>query len=70
MATSTRKPWLAFTPLFTERYDLVFNADRAEGEDLRRLLSDPARTARNDGHLVSQLHDYYCNAPGSTDHGR
>lgn len=28
---------LEFTPLFTERYDLVFNADRAEGEDVRRL---------------------------------
>jgi putative molybdopterin biosynthesis protein len=29
---------LAFTRLFTERYDLVFDADRAEGEDVRRLL--------------------------------
>jgi putative molybdopterin biosynthesis protein len=28
---------LTFTPLFTERYDLVFNADRAQGEDLQRL---------------------------------
>lgn len=29
---------LEFTPLFTERYDLVFDAARAEGEDVRRLL--------------------------------
>jgi putative molybdopterin biosynthesis protein len=29
---------LEFTRLFTERYDLVFDADRAEGEDVRRLL--------------------------------
>jgi molybdate-binding protein len=29
---------LEFTPLFTERYDLVFDAQRAEGEDVRRLL--------------------------------
>lgn len=29
---------LTFTRLFTERYDLVFDADRAEDEDVRRLL--------------------------------
>jgi putative molybdopterin biosynthesis protein len=28
---------LKFTPLFTERYDLVFSADRSEGEDVQRL---------------------------------
>jgi putative molybdopterin biosynthesis protein len=28
---------LEFTPLFTERYDLVFSDDRAEEEDVRRL---------------------------------
>jgi len=29
---------LRFVPLFVERYDLVFAADRAEGEDMRRLM--------------------------------
>jgi len=28
---------LEFTPLFVERYDLVFDTDRAQGEDVRRL---------------------------------
>ncbi|NTU72114.1 MAG: helix-turn-helix domain-containing protein [Coriobacteriia bacterium] len=29
---------LEFAPLFTERYDLVFNADRSHGDDIQRLL--------------------------------
>jgi putative molybdopterin biosynthesis protein len=40
---------LEFTPLFTERYDLVFCADRAEGEDVRRLRDRLASKALRKG---------------------
>jgi putative molybdopterin biosynthesis protein len=36
--TAAEEHGLRFTRLFTERYDLVFDADRAEDEDVRRLL--------------------------------
>ena len=37
--TAAEKFGLEFRPLFTERYDLVFDASRAEGEDVRRIRS-------------------------------
>jgi putative molybdopterin biosynthesis protein len=37
--TAAEQYGLEFRPLFTERYDLVFDAERAEGEDVRRLRS-------------------------------
>jgi putative molybdopterin biosynthesis protein len=35
--TAAEQYGLEFTPLFTERYDLVFDAARADGEDVARL---------------------------------
>jgi len=47
---------LAFTPLFTERYDLVFDAERAEGEDVRRLLDRLGSRALRSG--IADLRGY------------
>ena len=40
---------LRFTRLFTERYDLVFDAARIEDEDVRRLLDRLDSRAAKDG---------------------
>lgn len=47
---------LRFTPLFTERYDLVFNGDRAQNEDVLRLRDRIGSRALRAG--ISELRGY------------